>query len=384
MNPFELVTPERLCFGSGSLARLKEAAPWLGSRTLVVTGASGRFLDRVSPLLKTAGIDPYPVALSGEPTLPTIASACEKLRRDGAQSVIAVGGGSAVDAGKAIAALAVNPGDPLDYLEVIGQGKPLSVDPLPFVAIPTTAGTGAECTKNAVLASPEQRVKVSLRSPKMLPRLAIIDPDLTAGLPLEATGNAGLDALTQVIEPFLTRKANPLTDALCQPAIPAALGALETLAQGNEDPKARETMAYTAMVSGLALANAGLGVVHGFAGPIGGMFPAPHGAICARLLPDALRTNAAAIAQASDAALDRRIQTLTQLLAPAPDATLEDGIRRIEALAAQFGIRGLASYGIGPADLPEIVSKAQRASSMKGNPVTLSSDALTDLLACNL
>ena len=248
--------------------------------------------------------------VSGEPTVEVIEAGLEQARDHHSELVISLGGGSVIDAGKAIAALLTNPGQIYDYLEVVGKGKPLTNPSVPYIAIPTTAGTGSEVTRNAVITVADQRVKVSLRSPSMLPRLAIVDPELAFGLPPEITAFTGLDALTQLIEPFLSNAANPMTDALCREGMRYAARSLRQAHDHGDDPEAREGMALASLFGGLALANAKLGAVHGFAGPIGGMFPAPHGAICARLLPLVVEGNLKAIrsraAQAST--LDRFIE----------------------------------------------------------------------------
>src|SRR5208282_5705063 len=205
------------------------------------------------------------------------------------------GGGSAIDAAKAIAAMLTNKGELLDYVEIIGRGKPLTQPSAPFIAVPTTAGTGSEVTRNAVLASPEHRVKVSLRSPLMLPRVAVVDPELTYALPPAITASTGLDALTQLIEPFVCARANPMVDALCIEGIRRAARSLREVVHQNPGKSAREDMALASLFGGIALANAGLGAVHGFAGPMGGMFAAPHGALCAALLPGVMAANVAAL-----------------------------------------------------------------------------------------
>ena len=209
----------------------------------------------------------------------------ELARREQCDLVIAFGGGSAIDAGKAIAALLANGGELTDYLEVIGKGQPLRHPSVPFIAVPTTAGTGSEVTRNAVLASAEHQVKVSMRSPLMLPRLAVVDPELTLELPPAVTASTGLDALTQLIEPYVSIRANPLTDGFCLEGLRRVSRSLRRAYHAGRDITAREDMSLASLLGGLALANAGLGVVHGFAAPVGGMFHAPHGAICAALLP---------------------------------------------------------------------------------------------------
>ena len=296
---FEFATATRIVFGPGCVSQLPALARDLGcSRALLVTG---RTPARTPIPLEPAASFP----IEGEPTL-------DRVRQGAAQAracdiVVAVGGGSVIDGAKAVAALATNPGDPLDYLEVIGQGQPLKIPPLPFIAIPTTAGTGSEVTRNAVLGSPEHGVKASLRSPMMLAKAALIDPDLTRDLPPRLTASTGLDALTQLIEPFVSPRANPLTDALCLDGIHRAAVYLSRAFDDGHDKQARENMSLVALFGGLALANAGLGVVHGFAAPIGGQFPAPHGAVCAAVLPHGMRANIEALSarEPNHPALDR-------------------------------------------------------------------------------
>jgi alcohol dehydrogenase class IV len=229
------------------------------------------------------GITGESFPIHGEPTVDLVRHGTRLARDTGCDLVIALGGGSAIDAGKAIAALLANGGDPLDYLEVVGQAKPLSRPSAPFIAIPTTAGTGSEVTRNAVLASPEDGVKASLRSPHMLPALAVVDPELTLDLPQALTASTGLDALTQLIEPYVSNRANPMTDLYCVEGLRVAASALRRAWRDGHDLAARTDMSFASLLGGLALANAGLGAVHGFAAPLGGMFDAPHGALCATL-----------------------------------------------------------------------------------------------------
>ena len=361
---FEFATATRIIFGAGKLAEAAPAAKALGRRVLVVTGKS---VERAQPLLNLLSyIECVMHAIPGEPKIADVQSGVDAAA--GCEVVVAMGGGSAIDAGKAIAALCSNPGDPLDYLEVIGKGQPLTSAPLPFIAIPTTAGAGAEVTCNAVLASPEHKVKVSLRHPLMLPRLAIVDPELTYGLPPAITATTGMDALTQLIEPFTCRRANPFTDAICREAIPRAARSLRRAFA--DDEAAREDMAYASVSGGLALANSGLGAVHGFAAPIGGMFDAPHGAVCAALLPHSFAINAKHA--------PKRFGEVAQMLGT------DDGATWLRELAADLQILGLAVYGITEDDFPAIIEKAKCASSMKANPVDLSDDELEEILQAAL
>ncbi len=333
-------------------------AKTFGRRALVVIGKSAGAVQRVEPVLSAlmqAGVDYDTYSVSGEPTLDTV-----RAGRKACDLVIAFGGGSVIDTGKAIAALLTNPGDPLEYVEVIGQGRAIVNQPVPFIAIPTTAGTGSEVTRNAVLGSPEHKVKVSLRSPLMLPRVAVIDPDVIIAPPAQR-----LDALTQLIEPFVSCKANPMTDAICR----------EGMRRWREG--GIENWALAATFSGMALANAGLGAVHGFAGPLGGMYDAPHGALCAALLPAVMEVNERAVAALvkRGGPEGRDYQSRLQRF-----SEVRQIIGDIPALVRELQIPPLRAYGIRREDFPGIIPKAKAASSMKGNPVVLTDADLTEIL----
>lgn len=378
---FEFATAGRILFGPGTLKEVGPAAAGLGRRALVVTGRSGDRAAALLAALRAAGVEHTAFAIAGEPTIAMIRDGQRLAQEAGCDLVIGFGGGSALDAAKAIAALVANGGDPLDYMEVIGAGKPLARPALPIIAIPTTAGTGAEVTRNAVIASPKHRVKASLRSPHMLPRLALVDPELTHSLPPEATASTGLDALTQLIEPFVSPRANPITDAFCREGIGRAARSLRRAYAHGDDAAAREDMALAALFGGLALANAGLGAVHGFAAPLCGMFPAPHGAACAALLPHVMAANVAALRarQPDHPALDRYVE-LARLLTGRAAGQIADGIAWVRDLCRDLGVRGLAAYGVTRADFPALVEQAAKASSMKANPIGLTAEELEDIL----
>ncbi len=312
---FEFTTSNRVIFGEGTVSELPSAARALGTRALFVTGASA---DRSIPhrkALNDAGVQTAVFCTRGEPTVDTVRDGLAAARSMDCDLVIALGGGSALDAGKAIAGLMPNEGELYDYLEVVGRGRPLPRPALPVIALPTTAGTGSEVTRNAVLSVPERRVKVSLRHTSMLPRVAIVDPRLTYDLPREVTASAGLDALVQLIEPWLSLAANPLVDAICREGILRVARSLRAAWTDGSNAAARADMSLAALFSGMALSNARLGAVHGFAGPIGGRFPAPHGSVCARLLPIVLRVNLTALrARAPLLATIRRFDELGTLL----------------------------------------------------------------------
>jgi alcohol dehydrogenase class IV len=387
--PGGLEAPGRIESGPGALERLGDVARDLGRHALLVTGHSNRHA-RAAELLAAAGVHWTRFAVDGEPTVDTARAGTEAARAGGCDLVIGLGGGSALDAAKAIAALVANGGDPLDYLEVIGRGLALARPSLPFIAVPTTAGTGSEVTRNAVLASPEHGVKASLRSTLMLARVAIVDPDLLAGLPPAVIAASGVDALSQVVEPFLSIRANAATDPLAREGIrlsAAALPRAHAAARAGRtiDPVDRAALATASLYGGLCLANAGLGAVHGFAAPLGGMFAAPHGAVCAALLPAVLRINARAVAaRAADGPALARFAELAWLLTDRPDASIADGIDWVAALCETLEVPGLARYGLTVDRIPELVTKARAASSMKGNPLPLDDDELREIAATSL
>jgi alcohol dehydrogenase class IV len=375
LSNFEFATSGRILFGDGAVRDIPAAARAMGRRALFVTGASPDRAATLRAALAAAGVECFPFAVPAEPTLDLIRSAPRE-----ADLVIAIGGGSVLDAGKALAALLTNPGDPLDYLEVIGRAQPLKNPAAPCIAIPTTAGTGSEVTRNAVLASPEHRVKASLRAAGMLPRLAVVDPELTHDLPRAITASTGLDALTQLIEPYVGIRANPMTDLFCVDGMRRAAAALPRACQYGGDREARSEMAFCSLLGGLALANAGLGAVHGFAAPIGGMFDAPHGAVCAALLPHAMDINVEAVAARQPHRLVRFTE-VARLLTRMPHATAGDGVEWLAALCRRLEIPPLRTYGITDADIPVLVEKAAQASSMKGNPVVLTTEELREIVS---
>lgn len=369
---FEFATATRIVFGEGTAATLPELARSFGSRPFVVTGASPeRAASLVSALLAEVFI------VSCEPTVEQVREGARHVRAAGCDVVISLGGGSAIDAGKAIAAVATNGGEPLDFLEVVGKGRTMVAAPLPFIAAPTTAGTGSEVTRNTVLSSTENGVKASLRSPLMLPRVALVDPEQTYGLPPAITASTGLDALTQLIEPYVSARANPLADAICVEGISRVAVSLRRAYHDGADVEARRNMSLASLFGGLALANAGLGVVHGFAAPLGGSWNAPHGALCAALLPHGMAANVAALrVRAPFHPALGRYAAIARLLSGRNDASADDGIDWVRALCAELNVPPLRVWGVAEADLPDVVDKAARASSMQANPLPLTSEEL--------
>lgn len=378
---FEFATAGRIVFGPGTLAEIGPLARGFGQHALVVTGRDPRRAAALLAHLQKAGVENTNFAVPGEPSLDDVTRGAAAARAARCDFVIGFGGGSAIDAAKAIAGLIPNPGDLLDYLEVIGRAQPLTQPALPIIAIPTTAGTGAEVTRNAVLSSPVHRVKVSLRSVHLLPRLALVDSELTYDLPAELTASTGLDALTQLIEPYVSSRAQPLTDALCVEGIRRAARSLRKAVENPRDVAAREDMAVASLFGGIALANSGLGAVHGFAAPIGGRFDAPHGAVCAALLPGVMERNLRALrSRLPGSPIISRYDEIARLLTGQPHATASDGVRWLRELTAQLKIRPLSTYGLSAAEVPAVVAAAAQASSMKANPLPLTAEELTEIL----
>ncbi len=379
---FDFSTAHRILFGNGTLQQAGGLAAGLGRRALLITGKTGADPSSLISSLEAAGLDCQRFSIDGEPDLETATVGVELGRSFAADFVIGFGGGSALDAAKAIAALLTNPGGPLDYLEVVGRGQPLTQPPLPVMAIPTTAGTGSEVTRNAVLSVPEHRVKVSLRHTGMLPRVALVDPQLTLSLPPPITAATGMDALTQLIEPFISNRANEMTDLFCLEGIRRVSGSLVKAVDNGAALPARTDMAYASLLGGLALANAGLGAVHGLAAPIGGMFKAPHGAVCACLLPLVFQLNYRIIQNLPEQTpMLTRFEQVGQILLNDRKAGADQAIEWLFDLRARLHIPALAAHGIQAADLPAIAAAGLQASSMKANPVKLSHPQLLDVLS---
>ena len=327
--------------------------------------------------------------VEGEPQISTVDVALSEARENGCDVVVGLGGGSAMDTAKAVAGLLTNGGEALDYMEVIGRGQPFKVPAAPLIAVPTTSGTGTEVTRNAVLADKSQAFKASMRSPHLIPRVALVDPALTDSQPANVTASTGLDALTQVIEPYVSNKRQPMTDGMAMTGIRLAAGALRRVYENPSDTTARDDMALVSLMSGVCLANAGLGAVHGFAGPLGATFPIPHGVVCAALLPHVMAANVEALrtedpqhevllryAQIGDALTGQRFSEETTTVGVAIDA----GLAFVRDLVLDLGIPKLSDYGMGSADIPDLVGRSKRTSSMRYNPLVLPDSVLVEIV----
>jgi alcohol dehydrogenase class IV len=376
---FEFATAGRVLAGPGRAAELPGVLAGLGSRVLVYTGANP---ERHAGLLTGLGLPAAMLEVDAEPTVELARAGVGAAREHGADVVVAIGGGSVIDTGKAVAMLLGNGGDPLDYLEVIGAGRAITRPAVPCVAVPTTAGTGAEVTANAVLASPRHRLKASLRSPLMIPRVALVDPQLTVSCPRSVTAASGLDALTQCLEPLVSPRASPLTDGLASEGLRRAAAGLRAACADGENLAARADMATCALLGGMALANAKLGAVHGLAGVIGGMADVPHGIACAAVLAPVISANVRALRSGPPGppALDRYGRA-ARLLTGDPAASVEDGLAWIRQTLVLLEVPGLAAFGVAAQHADEIAAKALTSNSMQGNPVALSHGDLKAIVA---
>lgn len=381
MEKFEFMTSDRIVFEREGIKNIAKLAKAFGRNALIVTGSRGALGKDIKASLEAEGITSAHFKVTEEPSLETTKKGLDLARSEKCDMVIACGGGSVIDSGKIIAAMLNNEGEILSYLEVIGEGKNLSNPSAPCIAIPTTAGTGAEVTKNAVISSLEHKVKVSLRSSYMYPDLVLLDPMLTLSMPKPITASTGLDALTQVIEPFVSHLSNPMTDAFCREGMRLAARSLKRAYDDGNDVEAREEMLLASLFGGIALANAKLGVVHGFAGVIGGMYGIPHGIVCAGLLPYSVETNVKALAERdkSNQAL-KRYEEVARILTGDEHASTEDGKSWIMNLCRHLNLPGFSEYGMKEEDFHEVITKSRYASSMKGNPIALTYEELEDML----
>lgn len=373
---FTFATVGRIVVGPGASDEVAGLASGLGSRVFVVLGTHA---DR--PALADLPGEPAVWRSSGEPTVAGVRAALAAAREARPDVVVAWGGGSVVDLAKSVAMLLRSDGDVLDHLEVVGRGLPLPAASVPVVAVPTTAGTGAEVTANAPILSPEHGVKASLRSPAMLPAVAVVDPALTLTCPPAVTASSGLDALTQCLEPFTSPAASPVTDALAREGLVRAGRGLRAAYRDGSDLDARTDMSLAALLSGMALANAKLGAVHGLAAPLGGTLGAPHGEVCAAVLAATTEVNVRALrARSPRSPALERYREAAALLTGAPGATVEDGVAWLAETVSLLGVRSLAALGLAPSSYGEVADGALAASSMAGNPVRLTRDEVLEIL----
>jgi alcohol dehydrogenase class IV len=377
---FTFASAGQIIFGPGTVSQVTGHATGLGSNVLVITGSNPDRAARLLQDLNDADLQCTQFQVTAEPDVELVDTGAQLAQETNCDLVIGMGGGSVMDAAKAIAALATNQSPIYDYLEVIGKALPLQNPPAPCIAVPTTAGTGSEVTRNAVIRSRQHGVKVSMRSPGMLPAFAVVDPELTLDLPPAITAATGFDALCQLLEAYVSNRANPLTDGLCREGLTRCARSLKTAYSDGHNLEARTDMALASLFSGLALANAGLGAVHGIAGPLGGLHSAPHGAVCARLLPVITAVNIAELQRDPAAAFIKRYIEIARILTGDPAATAQSGVQWLQATADQLQIPHLGQWGLASEEVPALAGQALKSSSMRGNPVTLSQQALENAI----
>jgi alcohol dehydrogenase class IV len=378
---FEFMTASRIIVERGGLKQVGKLAKSFGERVLLVGRLASDDTKKAIEYLNNEGCVVTEVNVKGEPSVDSINEILALSKANQCEVVVAIGGGSVLDSGKTIAALMTNTNDIMDYLEVIGNGVPVSKKSLPFIAVPTTSGTGAEATKNATILSAAHKVKVSIRSPYMLPDVVLLDAQLTVSVPKDVTASTGLDALTQVLEPYVSKMANPITDAFAKEGLTRAARSLKKAYDQGDDIDAREDMAIASLFGGISLANAKLGAVHGFAGVLGGMFPIPHGVVCARLLPFVTRKNIEVLnARDSLNPAVKRYEDVAKILTDNPSAKAMDGVAWLEDLCKHLDVAPLRAFGVKEEHFEEIINKSMNASSMKGNPIDLTFEELKDIL----
>jgi alcohol dehydrogenase class IV len=381
---FEFATASKIIFGNNSFGKVPEVILSTGNNVFLVTGKNSKRAELLADKIKQKKGNVIIYSVETEPTTSLIEDAVNIARAEGCNTIAGLGGGSVIDSAKAIAAMVPNKGWLLDYLEVIGLGKPLVETPLPCIAIPTTAGTGAEVTKNSVIKSVEHKVKVSLRSDKMYPSVAVVDPVLTYSMLPALTASTGMDALTHLLETFVSNQSNPFIDMICREGMQRISSSLLNAFKNSNDAVARENMAMAGMFGGIALANVKLGAVHGFAGPMGGMYPIPHGEVCASLLPAVLEVNIATIKKHKHFGLLDKFEEIARIFSGNYKANADNGVECITKLVSELNIPRLATFGLTTDDFPELVLNAKNSSSMKGNPVVLSEDELYSILGKSL
>ena len=381
---FEFATASKIIFGNNSIEKVPDIILSSGKVVLLVTGKNTQRAELLSEKIRQKNGKTLIFSVETEPTTDIIEEAVRLTRAENCNVVVGLGGGSVIDSAKAIAAMAPNKGSLFDFLEIIGLGKPLVETPLPCIAIPTTAGTGAEVTKNSVIKSVKHKIKVSLRSDKMYPSVAVVDPVLTYSMPPSITASTGMDALTHLLETFVSNQSSPLIDMICREGMQRISTSLLNAFKNGNNFEAREDMAMAGTFGGIALTNGKLGAVHGLAGPVGGMFPIPHGETCASLFTAVLEVNITAAKKQNHFSLLEKLGEVARIFSGNVEATAEDSIESIKKLVDELNIPRLATFGLTSGNFPELVVNAKNSSSMKGNPVALSDNELYYVLEKSL
>ncbi|WP_135383046.1 iron-containing alcohol dehydrogenase [Vibrio tasmaniensis] len=376
---FQFMTSTKIIFGDGALSASLSLFNQYGYSVLLVTGNTLERTSIVTDYLDAQSMRYQHIAVSGEPNIKMVEEAAISARRFKPDMVVAMGGGSAIDMGKALAAVLPNQGSLYDYVEVVGRNVPLKTKPLPFIAIPTTASTGAEVTKNAVLKSGQDQVKISLRNPDMLADVAIVDPTLTHGTNLYLSGRGAMDAFTHLMEAYVCGEPNPLTDMICEEGLRKLSGSV-IQACIYDEPQARSDLAFSSMLGGIAITNTKLGAAHGLASALGGKISAPHSVITARLAPFVMLENIAVAKEQQRSDILARYQRISQIVTDNVEATEEDAISWLSEVLDTLKLPTLLEFGVCEAQFDEVSADALKSVAIKGNPLPLNQERLVHIL----
>lgn len=376
---FQFMTATRIIFGEGAFQDSLSVINQFGYSVLLVTGKDKQRAIPLLNYLKAQNMRYQHVAINGEPNITMVEETAIIGRKFKPDMVIAIGGGSVLDMGKALAAIIPNQGNVYDYVEVVGRNVPLKAKPLSFIAIPTTASTGSEVTRNAVLKSGQDKVKVSLRSPDMLADVAIIDPTLTYGTDPYTSGRGAMDAFTHLMEAYVCGAPNPLTDMVCEEGLRRLSQSI--IAGCKEDNhSARSDLAFAALLGGMAITNAKLGAAHGLASALGGKLDAPHSVITARLAPYVMLENINAARKAGRVDVINRYRKLAHLVTGRANANEHDGVLWVRMILEQLDLPSLSQFGVCQTSFEQVASDALKSVAIKGNPLPLNEERLVYIL----
>lgn len=377
---FQFMTSTRIVFGDGALANSLSLINKFGYSALLICGSNTKRIDPVLHYLSLQNMRYQQVSIQGEPYIAMVEELAASARIFRPDMVIAMGGGSVIDVGKALAALIPNQGSVYDYAEVVGRNVPLQAKPLPFIAIPTTAGTGAEVTSNAVLRSAQEKVKVSMRSPEMLPDVAIVDPMLTYGLDKGLSGQGAMDAFCHLMEAYVCGQPNPITDMICEEGLRRLAGAIFPACE-DDDRRARSDLSFAAMLGGMAVMNAKLGAAHGLASALGGKLDVPHSVITAELTPYVMQENIEVAKESGRSDILNRYRHLASIITGRHSATAEDGVLWVQRTLRRLALPPLSSYGLCETLFEEVADDALRSTAIQGNPLPLNQGRLIRILS---
>lgn len=376
---FQFMTSSRIIFGEGALENSLSLIKQFGYSVLLVSGKQSERARPIIDYLNQQKLRYQHVSISGEPNITMVEETAIIGRRFSPNLVVAIGGGSVLDMGKALAAIIPNQGNVYDYVEVLGRCVPLKTKPLPMIAIPTTASTGSEVTRKAVLKSGQDKVKVSLRSPDMIPDVAIVDPTLTYGTEPLISGRGAMETFTHLMESYVCGDPNPLTDMVCEEGM-RKLSRAVLPACLQDDRTARADLSFAAMLGGMASTNAKLGAAHGLASALCGKLEAPHSVITARLSPYVMLENINAARLAGRDDILHRYTHLAELLTGNSQAKIEDGVAWVEDMLDTLGLPLLSSFGVCNTSFEKVAQDALKSNSIKGNPIPLTKERLVYIL----